>query len=148
MDPRQVRQQPPTGGFEVVTAVIGGLVVAVAAVTYAGAWLAATVVGGWVSGGIGDWLTVTGRLASTPGDPTAAWAGHAGGLPGPVLYWGCTLAVAAAVGALLAAGVWAWKRWSSPSRSRFGVPTDARVARPRDRSAGCSEIAGGDHLGD
>lgn len=132
MDQRQVRQEPPAGGFEVVTAVIGGLVVAVAAVTYAGAWLAATLVGGWVSGGIGDWLTVTGRLASTPGDPTAAWADHAGGLPGPVLYWGCTLAVTAAVGMLLAAGVWGWRRWSSPSRSRFGVPTDARVARPRD----------------
>lgn len=69
MDQRQVRQEPPAGGFEVVAAVIGGLVVAVATVTYAGAWLAATLGGGWVSGGIGDWLRATGRLASAPGDP-------------------------------------------------------------------------------
>ena len=124
-----VRQEPPAGGFEVVVAVIGALVVAVATVTFAGAWLAATLAGGWVDGGIGDWLSVTGRLASAPGDPTAAWAEHARGLPGPVLYWACTLAVAVVVGVLVTAVVWGWRRWSSPSRSRFGVPTDARVAR-------------------
>lgn len=132
MDPRQVRQEPPAGGFEVVVAVVGGLVMAVATVTFAGAWLAATLVGGRVDGGIGDWLTVTGRLASTPGDPTGAWAEHARGLPGPVLYWACTLTVAVAAGALITVGVLGWRRWSSASRSRFGVPTDARVARPRD----------------
>ncbi|MBI5738863.1 MAG: type IV secretory system conjugative DNA transfer family protein [Mycolicibacterium neoaurum] len=127
-----VRQEPPSGGFEVIVAVIGGLIVAVATVAFAGAWLAATVSGGWVSGGIGDWLAVTGRLASAPGDPTEAWAEHAGGLPGPALYWGCTLVVAVAVSVVVTAVVWVWRRWSSPSRSRFGVPTDARVARPRD----------------
>jgi len=128
----QVRQEPPAGGFEVVVAVLGALVVTVAAVTFAGAWLAAAVAGGWVSGGIGDWLRVTGRLAVAPGDPTAAWTEHAGGLPGPVVYWTCTLAVAVAVAAVATALVWGWRRWSAPSRSRFGVPTDARVARPRD----------------
>ncbi|MGH3441169.1 MAG: type IV secretory system conjugative DNA transfer family protein [Nitriliruptorales bacterium] len=132
MDPRPVRQEPPAGGFEIVVAVVGGLVVAVATVTFAGAWLAATLVGGRVSGGITDWLTVTGRLASTPADPTAAWGEQARGLPGPVLYWACTLTVAIVVGVLITAGVLGWRRWSSPSRSRFGVPTDARVARPRD----------------
>ena len=132
MDPRQGRQEPPAGGFEIVVAVIGGLVVVVAMVTFCGAWLASALGGGRVSGGVGDWLRIAGRLASAPGDPAAAWAEDARGLPGPVLYWACTLAVATVVGALVAAGVWVWRRWSSPSRSRFGVPTDARVARPRD----------------
>lgn len=54
------------------------------------------------------------------------------GLPGPVLYWSCTAFVAVAVGLVAAGMVWVWRRWSVPSRSRFGVPADARVARPRD----------------
>src|SRR4051794_22951390 len=89
----QAGREPSSGGFEVLVAVIGGVVVAITTVTFAGAWLAAGLSGGWVSGGIGDWLSVTGRLVSAPGDPSAAWAEHAAGLPGPVLYWCCTLGV-------------------------------------------------------
>jgi len=127
-----VRQEPPSGGLELAVAVIGGLVVAVAAVTFAGAWLAAVLTGGQVGGGLGDWLAVTGRLASTPGDPSAAWGEHATGLPGPVLYWACTVVVATVVSLVVAGVVWVWRRWSSPSPRLLGVPADARVARPRD----------------
>lgn len=115
-----------------VVAVIGGAGVAVASVVAGGAWLATRLTGGTVSGGLGDWLTVSGRLASSPGDPQAAWSDSAIGIPGPVVYWACTLSVAMMVGAVVAAGFLLWRRVWAPSRSRFGVPADARVARPRD----------------
>jgi type IV secretion system protein VirD4 len=116
----------------VVVAVIGGAGIAVASVVAGGAWLATRLTGGTVSGGLGDWLTVSGRLASSPGDPRAAWRDSATGIPGPVVYWACTLSVAVMVGAVVAAGFMLWRRVWAPSRSRFGVPADARVARPRD----------------
>jgi type IV secretion system protein VirD4 len=115
-----------------VAIVVGAVVMGVGVVVWAGARLAAAVAGGSVSGGIGDWLTAAGRLASRPGDPGRAWGAHASGLPGPGLYWACTTAAAIVVGVATAGGVWVWRRWSSPSRSRFGVSADARVARPRD----------------
>ncbi|MGE3689381.1 MAG: type IV secretory system conjugative DNA transfer family protein [Acidimicrobiia bacterium] len=132
MQPMPGRREPPASGGEVVLVALGALVVGVAVVVWAGAWLAAAVAGGQVSGGVGDWLGATGRLASTPGDPAAAWGAHASGLPGPVVYWACTAVAAGLVGLLGAGVVWVWRRWSTPSRSRFGVPADARVARPRD----------------
>ena len=101
-------------------------------VVWGGAWLAAVVAGGRVSGGVGDWLRAAGRLVSSPGDPARAWGERASGLPGPVVYWACTAAVAFVAGLVVAGVVWVWRRWSTPSRSRFGVPVDARVARPRD----------------
>lgn len=126
------RREPPSSGFEVAVAVAGCILVGSAAVVWGGAWLAAVVSGGRVSGGIGDALRAAGGLVDDPGDPAAAWAEHATGLPGPILYWTCTAVAAAVVGGFGAAGVWAWRRWSSPTSSRFGVPVDARVARPRD----------------
>ncbi|MFZ6003047.1 MAG: type IV secretory system conjugative DNA transfer family protein [Actinomycetota bacterium] len=113
-------------------AVIGGAVTGLASMVAGGAWLATRLTGGRLSGGLGNWLAVTGRLASSPGDPQAAWGDLATGLPGPVVYWACTLAVALMVGAVIAAGFVVWRRVWSPARSRFGVPADARVARPRD----------------
>lgn len=101
-------------------------------VVWAGAWLAALAAGGRLRGGLGDALAAAGRLASAPGDPAGAWGAQAAELPGPVLYWACTAAVAAGLGLAVAGAVWVWRRWSSASRSRLGVPADARVARPRD----------------
>jgi len=132
MQPGPRTAEPPGWGGDVVLVVLGGLALAVGAVVWAGAWLSALVGGGQVRGGLGDWLAAAGRLASEPGDPAAAWGEQATGLPGPVLYWACTGAVAVTAGAALAGVVWVWRRWSVPSRSRFGVPADARVARPRD----------------
>lgn len=122
----------PGLGFEAVLAVLGAVVGVVAVVTAGGAWLAAAVAGGEVSGGLGEWVAVAGRLASEPGDPAGAWGAHASGMPGAVLYWVSTGLVAAAAGGAGAAGWWGWRRWSNPARSRFGVPADARVAGPRD----------------
>ena len=126
------RREPPAGGFELVIVVVGTLVIVLATITFVGAWCAAVLSGGRVSGGIGDWVRVAGRLGSAPGDPATAWGEHAAGLPGPVVYWACTLLVALAVGVLVAGLGWVWRRWSQPSRSTFGVPADARVAQARD----------------
>jgi type IV secretion system protein VirD4 len=126
------RREPPWGGGELVVVVLGAVGLGVGVVVGAGARLAAAVSGGSVSGDVGDWLAVAGRLMSTPGDPHHAWGGHAQGLPGLAVYWTCTVFVAVAVGAVAVGGVWVWRRWSAPSRSLFGVPADARVARPRD----------------
>lgn len=129
--PEQRREAPPAGS-DVVLIVVGAVAVGVGAVVWGGARLAALLAGGSVSGGIGGGLGAAGRLVAAPGDPAAAWGPAATGLPGPVLYWVCTAVVALAVAALVAGGVWVWRRWSSPARSRFGVPADARMARPRD----------------
>jgi type IV secretion system protein VirD4 len=77
-------------------------------------------------------LEVAGRLAGAPGDPTRAWAGHARGLPGPFVYWLCTAVVVGAATAVAAAGWRLWRRTTKPTRVRFGVPTDARIAGRRD----------------
>lgn len=131
LDP-YVRRNPPTAGGDIVLAVVGALVVGVAAAVWAGAWLAATLAGGSLSGGIGDALVAAGRLASSPGDPDAAWGPAATGLPGAPLYWVCTTMTATLLGGVVAGLVWWWRRWSAPARSRFGVVTEARMARPRD----------------
>src|SRR5688572_24450742 len=125
-------KEPAGTGFEVAVAAIGGVGIAVASVVAGGAWLATRSTGGRVSGGLGDWLAVTSRLASSPGDPQAAWGDLASGLPGPVVYWACTLAVSLGVGGAITVGLFAVRRVWSPSRSRLGVPADARVARAKD----------------
>ena len=112
--------------------VVGAVLLGAAAVVWGGALLAAAVVGGSVRAGLSEVLTAAGRLARAPGEPAAAWGIAASGLPGPVIYWACTALVAALVGVAFWAGWWMWRRWSSPARSRFGVPSDARVARPGD----------------
>jgi type IV secretion system protein VirD4 len=126
------RREPPWGGGELIVVTLGAFACAVAVVVWAGANLAAAVSGGSVSGGLGDWLATAGRLASAPADPSEAWRRHATDLPGPVVYWSCTFLVAVVAAAVTTTGVKGWQRWSSPSRSLFGVPADARVARPRD----------------
>lgn len=128
---RMPRQESPWGGGELIVVLVGAVACAVAAVVWVGAKLAAVVSGGSVSGGLSDWLGAAGRLATAPGDPSEAWGRHASGLPGPVTYWSCTFLVAIVGVAVVVAGVKGWQRWSSPSRSLFGVPADARVARPR-----------------
>src|SRR5690606_29161853 len=53
-------------------------------------------------------------------------------LPGPVLYWFCTIVVL--VGALLAvwAAAWVWRMTRERGRVRLGVETRARFASGRD----------------
>jgi hypothetical protein len=65
----------------------------VVGVVYAGAWLAATMAGGHIQGGLSELIPVLRRLAEHPGDPAAAWGSLAIGLPGPALYWACTVGI-------------------------------------------------------
>ncbi|MEQ1703425.1 MAG: hypothetical protein ABMA25_25235, partial [Ilumatobacteraceae bacterium] len=83
-----------------VLVVLGGVVLGSTAIVWGGAWFAALLAGGTVSGGVGDTIGAMGPLASSPGDPTAAWGDAAEGLPGPVLYWACTAVVFAAMPAI------------------------------------------------
>jgi type IV secretion system protein VirD4 len=128
----RVRGNPATTGFEIAVVAAGAVLLGSAGVVWAGACLAALLAGGRFSGGVGDALRAAGRLASEPGDPAAAWGELATDLPAPVVYWACTLVVAAAAGAASAGVWWMWRRWSSPRVSRFGVQVDAQEARPRD----------------
>jgi len=130
--PSSPRRDLPSAGGEAVAVAVGAVVAGFGAVVWGGARLAAAVTGGSLAGGLGDSFRAARRLADSPGDPAGAWGDRAAGLPGPVLYWACTGLVATLVAGFAAGGVWAWRRWSSPSRSRVGVPTDARMARPRD----------------
>lgn len=125
-------REPAGSGFEIVVAVLGAVVAAVAVAVAGGAWLATRLTGGSVSGGLGDWLGVTGRLATVPGDPSAAWGDLATGLPGPIPYWISTVAVALCLAAVAGGGIWVVRRLWSPSPSTFGVAADARVATVRD----------------
>jgi type IV secretion system protein VirD4 len=127
-------QQPSGGGggFEMIVVAVGGFILTTVGVIYAGAALAAKLVGGHVSGGISDLFGVAGRLAQHPGDPGAAWGELASGLPGAGLYWACTIILVVAAIALVVGAVWLWKRWASPGRERLGVSTEARIARASD----------------
>ena len=132
MRPQQApRSGPPSTGFEtaliVTAAAFGGL----GAVVYGGAWLASRP-SGRVSGDMSEWWSAAGRLVQAPGDPAAAWGDSASGLPGPVWYWTATGLVAAVVVAGIVGVVWMWRRSASPRRERFGVDTDAHLARPGD----------------
>jgi type IV secretion system protein VirD4 len=107
---------------------VGAALIAVAAVVWGGARLAALVTGGTLSAGASDVGPALVALVEEPGDPSAAWASD--GLPGPIAYWVCTAFVAGLVTAI-AIVTWRLARGSGMSR-RFGVSRDASVARRRD----------------
>ncbi len=121
-------------GFESLLAVAAAMAAAVGAALYLGGWLATRFTGGWVDGDIGGLWSVLGGLASRPGEPAAAWGARATGIPGPGLYWSCTVLAVALVGTVGGLSWWGWRRLSTPDRTRFGVDTDARQARPGDVS--------------
>jgi type IV secretion system protein VirD4 len=85
--------------------------------------------------GIGTAVQAGFRLPSNAGQPADAWPPPARELlPGPVLYWACTLVAALAVVGLAAL---LYRMLARPGpgtepRRRLGVDTRARLARPRD----------------
>lgn len=121
------RTEPPGAGLEV--ALIGaGLALVVAGVLTAGG---AALSGAQVSGGLGEWLAVAGRLIR--GDaPGEAWGDRATGIGSSWWYWVCTGVVAAMAVALLGGLVVVWRSVGQPMRERFGQELDARIATRRD----------------
>jgi type IV secretion system protein VirD4 len=75
------------------------------------------------------------RLPSSAGDPAAVWPTPAQELlPGPLVYWPCTLVAAMAVLAAVAVGhhLFAGPGPGTQRRRRLGVDTRSRLALPRD----------------
>jgi type IV secretion system protein VirD4 len=126
------RPATPGSGFETAVVAGGAAVVGVGFAIWLGARIAVTLTGGSVHGGLGEWLRVAISLAS--GDsPSHAWGVNASGLPSTVVYWVCTVVALVAVGAAISGGWWLWRRFARDAgRTRFGQPTDAHQAHPRD----------------
>jgi type IV secretion system protein VirD4 len=121
------------GGGELAIVGLGGFVIGLGVVTWLGARVAATVSGGSVGGGLGDWLTVGTRLVRGR-SPDEAWGELATGLPGVLVYWVATAVVLAGAVALVVALVVAWRSVDPTRRDRlrFGQETSARQAKPSD----------------
>lgn len=119
-------------GFETAVVVGGAVFVGAGFATWLGARVAVTIAGGSVGGSLGDWIRVTLSLASGT-SPTEAWGEQATDLPSATVYWVCTVAAFVLVAAAGAGAWWLWRRLAGDDeRSRFGQPTDAHQARPRD----------------
>jgi type IV secretion system protein VirD4 len=137
-----VRDTAPSTGSEVHGLApgeriwIGALAVLLALlwVGFAGAWLAARLVGERLRVRGQEAVEAIWRLPSHWSDPARAWpAPAATRLPGPWLYWASTAAVAAP---LLVAGWWILRRRRRrvglERRVRLGVDTEARIAGVAD----------------
>ncbi len=124
---------PPGAQGETLLVAAAAVAGAVGLALVGGAWLAVTLDGARLHGGISAWLGAVARLRSHPGDPAAAWGHFATHVPGPVLYWACTAVVTATVAGLSWALVRLWRSVGAPPRGeRFGVEVDARVATRAD----------------
>lgn len=115
----------------VAVGVVGGALVWL---VFGGAWLA-TRLGGHALGVSGaEWFSVLVRLPGRLSDPASAWPEPArSGLPGPWLYWSCTLVAAVP----LAVAGWWWlrrerRRLGLERRIRLGVDAEARMAEVAD----------------
>jgi type IV secretion system protein VirD4 len=118
-----------------VVLVVGGAVAAVLGVVWAGAALAMLVTGqspGVPVAAAGDALP---DLPANLSDPAAAWPEpYAQVLPGPVVYWLCTVVAAVAIAAAVVVGVRLLTRSGvgTAERRPLGVDARPRFARARD----------------
>lgn len=112
---------------EVLVVVIGGAAIVVGGVVWAGAALAALLTGAAFAGTLSDSFTALPSFPEHFADPAAAWPGPAGeALPGPFLYWLCTIVVAAAAVAVLVVAFRLWNRSRVGTRDRRPLGVDAR----------------------
>jgi type IV secretion system protein VirD4 len=128
--------QPPVSASpgEAVFVFLLAAAAGVGVVVWAGAALAAILVGASPPGGVLDAITALPGLAAQPGDPRAAWTRSGGrpvDLPSAAVYWTATIAVAVVVAVVVVAGRWVW-RSMRPERRRLGVDARARFARRRE----------------
>ncbi len=129
----------PAGNSSVVDDIIVWAVAALGAVgaaVWGGAQLAALLSHHRALGvGLGAAVESAFRLPANAAHPASAWPAEVDQLlPGPLLYWACTLLVSGVVVALV---VVAYRLFAGPGpgterRRRLGVDTRARLARARD----------------
>lgn len=128
-------QRVGIGNFEWLVLVLGGIAFGVAALAWAGAALAMLATGAATTPKFADAFGMLSRLPSTWRDPARAWPDPTASLlPGPWLYWACTLVVAAL---LVGAAATAWRvlarsRVGTIKRRPLGVDGRARFASRRD----------------
>lgn len=122
-------------GFELAVLVAGGLATIVVGATWGGASLALIAAGRPARVPLGFAASAVGRLPSHGADPAAAWpVPFRSTLPGPTLYWLCTLLVVGAMAVAVGLGV----RWFGGSkvgtskRRPLGVDARPGFARRRD----------------
>lgn len=121
---------PGEGLFVVAAAVVAGAV----SVVWAGAAVAAGLVGASPPGGAVDAMRAIPRLVSIPSDPAGAWSHaveRAVMLPSAPVYWVVTGLVAFAAAVVLFGARILWRQLH-PHRRRLGVDADARFASRRD----------------
>ena len=128
----------PGTGIEVALISFGAAVLGVGVATFAGASLAVSLFGQpvtpgpHVGGGVGEWLIVTWRFGSGEA-PAVAWRDNATGVPNGIAYWGPATLAYGLLLTLVAGAVRLWRVTSRPKvRHRFGQPTDAYQAKPKD----------------
>ncbi len=126
-------------GFELAVLAAGGLATIVVGATWGGASLSLLVSGRPSRVPLGVAAAAVGRLPSHGADPAAAWpVPLRSTLPGPTLYWFCTLLVVGAMAVAVGLGV----RWFGGSKvgtsKRRPLGVDARpgfaAARPGSRT--------------
>ena len=129
------RAPGPLGGDE-AAAVLLLVVGLTCAAVWSGAQLAALVsTGRFVGATLGHALSAGLRLPANASNPAAAWPSEiSGGLPGPVIYWACTIAAFVAEASV---AVWLWlrvfaSRVGTSRRNRLGVAVGARLATRKD----------------
>lgn len=112
----------------------GAVAVSSGLVVWLGAALAAVASGDRLTGGPSDGVRAAFRLPEHLGQPRLAWptAADRSALPGPALYWLCTVVVLIAVLAAAWAATWVWRVTRERGRVRLGVETRARFASGRD----------------
>lgn len=116
--------------------ILGALagVIGLAAVVWAGAALAAFVSGGGsFRAGLPEAIQALLHLPAERSDPRRAWPEPIqGALPGPLLYWACTVTVLVVVATIARFGWGWWRRSTDRGRVRLGVDVRARFASLRD----------------
>lgn len=123
------------GGVELLIIVVAGLVLALLAAVWSGAWLAMALSGASESLPFAAAADAVPRLPASMGSPAEAWAEpYAAALPGAPLYWVCTAATTAGIAVPIVLVV----RWLTRSkvgtakRRPLGVDGRTRFAKRRD----------------
>ena len=141
MIPAHAWERSPNGGSRSGDLLLGQLALGVVlviglagVVCWCGAQLGAVVSGhGWMQVGAASGGSALLALPHHLSEPAAAWpAGARSALPGPIIYWICSGAVAVTVAGGVAWVAFSWGRRSSLRGSALGIAPHAGFARTSD----------------